>query len=160
MNRAEPCSHAGLEACALRHLARREYARAELRRLLQRVCADPALVDAVLDDLEAQGLLSDLRFGQARLRSTCQRGFGPWRLRHDLQRAGADVDSETLVAETDWHKVASVALEKRFGSVAPNSAKEWGQRARFLQARGFPGEIIAAVLRAHYGTHHPEFPAD
>jgi regulatory protein len=91
LNRAEPCSRATLEACALRHLARREYARAELRRLLQRTCADPAVVDAVLDELEAQALLSDLRFGQARLRSTCQRGFGPWRLRHDLQRAGGNM---------------------------------------------------------------------
>ncbi|WP_291511799.1 regulatory protein RecX [Acidithiobacillus sp.] len=160
MTGSEAVTRAALEARALRHLARREYARTELRRLLLRSCADQVLVDAVLDRLEAEGLLSDARYAEARLRSTRQRGFGPWRLRHDLQRAGARVDDDALLGDTDWREVASLALEKRFGSQAPTSPKDWGRRVRFLQARGFPGEIIAAVLRAHYGNHQPEFPAD
>jgi len=160
LSAAEPCSEARLEARALRHLARREYARAELFRLLSRSCAEPAPVNALLDRLEAEGLLSDVRHAEARLRSIQRRGFGPWRLRHDLQRAGTCVDSEALLRTTDWRAVAGLALEKRFGSEPPVSAADWNRRARFLQARGFPGEIIALVLRERYGTHHPEFSAD
>src|ERR1700736_5874526 len=54
-----------LRAQAIRLLARREYARAELESRLVGAGADLAEVRKILDDLGAQGLLSDQRFARA-----------------------------------------------------------------------------------------------
>ncbi|MBU2754285.1 regulatory protein RecX [Acidithiobacillus sp. CV18-2] len=137
---------AAIEAAALRLLARREYARAELRSRLVRQSGFAAeAVDAVLTSLEGRGYLSDARYREARMRSRAARGQGPVRVAQDWRASGAG-DDRVLLAEVDWLARARQVLQKRFGEQAPGDAKEWARRARFLQGRGFPPDLIRKAL--------------
>ena len=137
---------AAIEAAALRLLARREYARAELRsRLLRRSEFVAEAVDAVLAGLEERGYLSDARYRAARMRSRAARGQGPMLVARDWRASGADAD-RALLEEVDWLAQARQSLYKRFGAQAPADAKEWARRARFLQGRGFPSDLIRKAL--------------
>ena len=110
----------------------------------------------MLDSLASRGLLSDARYREARLRSRMARGQGPLMVRRDWHMAGADaLVGDTLLQETDWVKIARLALERRFGTDQPGSRGELARRARFLEGRGFPAAIVQRVLRLsseEYGT--------
>ncbi|MEY2342062.1 regulatory protein RecX [Acidithiobacillus sp. IBUN Pt1247-S3] len=137
---------AAIEAAALRLLARREYARAELRsRLVRQNEFVAEVVDTVLAGLEERGYLSDARYREAKMRSRAARGQGPMLVARDWRASGAGDDRE-LLAEPDWLARARQALHKRFGEQAPGDAKEWARRARFLQGRGFPADLIRKAL--------------
>ena len=137
---------AAIEAAALRLLARREYARLELRsRLLRQHGFAAETVDLVLERLAEHGYLSDARYRAARMRSRAARGQGPMLVARDWRASGAGEDRE-LLEEVDWLARARQSLHKRFGDQAPADAKEWARRARFLQGRGFPAELIRADL--------------
>ncbi|WP_312261058.1 RecX family transcriptional regulator [Candidatus Igneacidithiobacillus taiwanensis] len=125
-------AESAVEAAALRLLARREYARAELRaRLLRQFAAE--LIDPVLAGLEERGYLSDARFRAARMRSRAARGQGPLLVANDWRASGAGED-RALLDEVDWLALARQLLRKRFGDEAPTDRKEWTQRALFFAA--------------------------
>jgi regulatory protein len=127
-------------------LARREHSRAELARKL---AADGTEEDitTVLAELEAEGLLSDARAAAAYVRAHGTR-FGAARLRQDLRARG--LDPEIAVEEVNELgseiERAKAVWQKKFRT-APTDAKEWARQARFLQGRGFAGDIIRRVLK-------------
>ncbi len=127
-------------------LARREHSRAELARKL---AADGTEEDitTVLAELEAEGLLSDARAAAAYVRAHGAR-FGAARLRQDLRARG--LDPEIAVEEVNELgseiERAKAVWQKKFRT-APTDAKEWARQARFLQGRGFAGDIIRRVLK-------------
>jgi regulatory protein len=135
---------------ALNLLARREYAREELRQKLLRRC-EAADVDAALEGLAAQGLQSDQRYAQAYVRERALRGYGPLRIRAELQQRRIDADTAQAalseVAERegiDWAAQAARALQRKFGSATLPA--DYAQRARylrFLQYRGFASDSLA-----------------
>lgn len=47
----------------------------------------------------------------------------------------------------EWIERAINAAAQRFGSVAAESARERARRARFLDQRGFPADVIQRVTR-------------
>ncbi|NMG15531.1 recombination regulator RecX [Aromatoleum bremense] len=132
---------------AVRHLARRDHSRAELaRKLAPHGSAEE--IDDVLNRMHELELLSDRRFAEAWVRSKAAR-FGTARLRHDLAQRG--VARETIDAAlaveggcTDFDRARQV-WSSRFGA-APADAREWAKQARFLQGRGFGGDVIRKVL--------------
>jgi regulatory protein len=162
-----------LRARALRWLAQREHSRAELEQKLgrwvrQQVArledggagaaragsaamewsASAAGIAAVLDRLEACGLLSDARVA-ASLSAGRGQGWGRLRLQQALRRKGV---GESLVRDT-LAQTASSELERaqalwvrRFGQPAADR-QEQARQARFLAARGFDAEVIRRVLR-------------
>ncbi|WP_163098617.1 regulatory protein RecX [Acidithiobacillus ferrianus] len=132
-------------ALALRLLARREYARLELRDKLLRAGCDAEDVTRALDALAAAGHQDDARYAEMLTRTRMRQGHGPLRLRQDLRRAGIEPVAE---AETHWLEQAQAVYRKRFGRTAPADAKEYARRVRFLTGRGFAGEMIRRVLAA------------
>ena len=83
-------SQSGITArlAAMNLLAYREHSRAELVAKLIGRSFDVSEIDAALDILENEHLLSDERFAQAYVRMRSRKGFGPIRIRQELQERG------------------------------------------------------------------------
>lgn len=135
--------------CAMRLLARREHSRLELQQKLSAKGFNAPELEGLLSQLEAESSLSDARFTEAYIRSRRQRGFGPLRIRLELQRRG--VADETVATylqanSADWVELARAQYKKRFGERRVPSYEERARRARFLLGRGFSKEVIFKVL--------------
>jgi len=168
-----------LKARALQALALREHSRSELRRkLLRPVRQRPgagsppaqggepgeptepgpatnphstsAEVDALLDELQAQGLLSAERFIESRVHARAAR-FGNRRIQAELAQHGLQLDAQSAQAlrasELDR---ARAVWERRYGcapSDTPPQPAERARQMRFLAARGFSPEVIRRVVK-------------
>ncbi len=78
-----------------------------------------------------------------------RKGFGPVRIRQELRHRGlADALIESYLERSprEWSAALSKAHDKRFGPGRACDAKAHAQRARFLEYRGFPTELIAGFL--------------
>jgi regulatory protein len=130
-------------------LARREHLRSELRLKLNSRFEDKAEICRVLDQLEQDDLLSDQRFVEAYLLYRANRGYGPERIREELRRKGAgkEVVADLLHAcDRDWAQLARQARLKKFGPQPPQDFKEKSRQLRFLQYRGFGGELASQAF--------------
>ena len=79
------------------------------------------------------------------MHSRVRRGFGPLRIKLELQERG--VPKELVNAHIDFHAevwldTACKEYEKKFGQQVTESVKDRAKRMRFLQSRGFTGDII------------------
>jgi len=121
----------------------------QLRDKLYRRGYDRRQVDAVVDDLQRDHLVSDRRFTETCLRSLAERGYGPLRVAAELRQFHVD---ESLVGELldiddpRWNARASLARRKRFRNGIPRDYKSRARQARFLQYRGFTNEQIQHAL--------------
>ena len=133
---------------AIRLLARREHTRVELARKLADFGTREE-IDAVLADMEASQLQSDNRTAEKYLRSNASR-LGASRLRHTLKSRGVapeTIDEQLAQADLpDELERARAAWSRKF-SAAPANPKEWARQARFLQSRGFAGDIVRRLLK-------------
>ncbi len=138
------------EARALRLLGRREHSRSELWHKLARREPEPSVVDRVLDHLEAQGWLSDERFAEIYARQRLDAGFGPLRIRAELEQRGVSSTPAALegVDETTWCRMALKQRRQRFGLSGDLDWKEKGRQGRFLAQRGFSMSQIERALGA------------
>ena len=95
--------------------------------------------------MQQEGLQSDARFVEGYVYSRTHRGFGPLRIRQELQMRGV---AESLVSthvdlqDPQWLQLACREYEKKFGDTRVESAKERARRMRYLQNRGFTSDII------------------
>jgi regulatory protein len=134
---------------ALRFLARREYARAELARKLAAHAESAGEVDAVLDDLTSRGLISDARYAEMRVQARGAR-FGDARLAQEMRAAGVDeaLADEALAGAGDELARASELWRRKYGAAGvPSDAAGRARQMNFLARRGFSGETIRRVLR-------------
>jgi len=154
-----------LQARALGWLAQREHSRSELRRKLLRVARQPpagaeeaadadcaaaqaeAKVDRLLDHLQAQGLLSEERFIESRVRVRAP-GLGTRRIQMELARHGLKLPAEPLqqLRDSELGRATQLWL-RRFGAPAQD-LRERARQMRFLAGRGFSAEVIHQVLAA------------
>jgi regulatory protein len=125
---------------ALDLLARREHSRLEMLRKLQLRGAATDQCEAVIDQLQEDGLISDSRFCEAYVHARVQRGFGPQRLGEELRERGVEdvLISAVLGMDWRWAEAASAAFAKRFPQGPGKEAKERARQLRFMQYRGFP----------------------
>ena len=147
MNNYPPESAAELKARALRLLARREHSRDELARKLSPRAASPEILEGLLRELESSKLLSNERFAEVRAHWLARK-YGAARIRQDLRAKG--LPDELVEAVSCGHELerAKAILERKYRSPAATRA-ERARRARFLQGRGFSGDVIRRlVLRA------------
>ena len=138
-----------LRSRAISLLARREHSRAELSRKLTQRGARKDLLDALLDELEAEELLSEARFVEAFVHSRTQRGQGPVKIRAELARRGIDDNLiERFLTRTSdsWLELLRSVRTRRFGEDSPGDGQAWARQARFLSSRGFPADLIYSAL--------------
>jgi len=137
-----------LRGRALKILARREHSRAELARKLAPHTEDPAEIEAVLDDCEKRGWLSEGRVVEQLVHGRRSR-FGTRRIEQELQRKG--ISAEAIAAAAPALKAGELEAARqvwlrKFGGKVPRGAAERGRQARFLQGRGFDFEVIMKVI--------------
>ena len=142
-----------LKVRALRLLSQREHSRAELSRKLARHLdaeddASAARLEAVLDELEAKGLLSEQRAAEAVVARGAAR-YGERRLRQDLvgKGLGPELVARTLASTRGTELERARELwRRRFGTLAAD-AGERARQARFLAGRGFSTDIIFKIVK-------------
>ena len=136
-----------LRVRALQLLTRRDYSRAELKTRLAAHAESEDEVDAVLDALQAERLLSDHRYATQRVAARAGR-YGNARLQQELRQRGVgDEDIAAALPEAgDEAERCRAIWAKKFGR-PPESAEERAKQVRFLQYRGFSGDAIRRAMR-------------
>jgi len=74
-----------------------------------------------------------------------KRGYGPLKIKLELKQRGISSDLIAAYLEFNdeiWLETACQAYEKKFGGKLLDSTNERAKRIRFLQSRGFTGDII------------------
>ena len=135
-----------LRVRALQLLTRRDHSRAELRAKLAGHAESADELEAVLDRLQGERLLSDQRFASQRVVARAGR-YGNARLRQELRHKGVGDDeiAAALPEGGDESERCRAVWARKFGEL-PHSAEERARQMRFLQYRGFSGEAIRRVL--------------
>ena len=104
-------------------------------------------LEAVLDDFEARGWLSDERFAEALVRRRSER-FGARKIQDELAQAGVDsskaADLIKNLKETEYQRAHELWLRK-FGALATEQ-KERARQYRFLASKGFSSDVVSKVL--------------
>ncbi len=144
---AELSDAAAAERVAVGLLARRDYGSGELAgKLGQRGFASP-LIETLIGELRARGLLDDERYAGHFVAYHSARGQGPVRIRRDLGQAGVAAPLiDAALAGSDWAGIARQGRRRRFGPKVPANWPEKGRQARFLQYRGFTNDHIRSAL--------------
>lgn len=135
--------------CAVRLLARREHGLAELAdKLAQKGYIDADIQDA-LATCQRQGFQSDLRFAESICRTRVRQGYGPVRIRQELQskQISREIIEDALRAEQEnWLDHATRAWEKKYEISDDASFADKQKQKQFLLYRGFSMETIAKVV--------------
>ena len=121
-----------------------------MAKLARKGCA-PDIIEQVVATFVAQSLLSDERFAESVVRSRRRRGFGPLRIRKELEEKG--LESEAIgrwvdARNEDWLAELERVRCRKFGGPPPRSYEERSKQARFLQSRGFTFEQIQQALNS------------
>lgn len=138
-----------LRVRALRHLARREYTRQELTRVLAPHAESETEVEQILDDFSQRGWLSETRAAEQMVHARRGR-YGPARIRRDLEAKGvsAELVSTTIAMLKEGELESVRAVWSRKFREPPANGAERAKQARFLMGRGFSSEVITKLLRA------------
>ncbi len=140
---------AAVRRTAMDLLARREHGRVELSRKLRQRGATPELIDAALDRLTEEGLLSESRYLESFVSYRARSGYGPVRIREELSQRGlarADIEQALRECGIDWREQLEEVWRRKFGE-QPNDARERAQQGRFLAYRGYSMDMIGKLLR-------------
>ena len=144
-----PRGQLSLKGRALRLLGLREHSRAELERKLAPHEKEPGQLPRLLDELQSKGFIDERRVMESVLHRRASR-LGAARIRQELQGKGLDSQLVAQALEqlqpTELQRAREV-WHKKFAD-PPRDARERGQQARFLMARGFGAEVIRRVLSA------------
>ena len=133
----------------MRILGRREHSARQLERKLEIRGHDEARAREVVGRLAESGWQSDSRFAETLARSRAGQGYGPLRIRAELQAAGvSDTDMRAALDALDVDFVESARRQhaRHFGG-PPASAAERQKQYRYLAGRGFDAEQVRAVLK-------------
>ena len=124
-------------------LARREHSSRELREKLRARSFSAEAVESALATLRKQDLQSDYRFAEACTRSLMGRGYGSLRVSGELRERGVSEDIaqefESLARKGEFER-ACEALRRKTGTRQ--------QQLRFLNQRGYPGEVARRAADA------------
>ena len=147
---------------ALDLLCQREHSRLELRHKLRKRGFAIEAIDGLLDTLEQQNVLSDARFAEAYVHKRSQQGYGPERIKCELNRRGVCVGliDRTLTALA-WQDLAQRVWQKKFSQHKDADLATCLKQMRFLHYRGFSREQIESVVntasrQAHIPLKHAQ----
>ena len=140
---------------AVRLLARREHGAYELsQKLVQKKHPEEEVHEAIAE-CQRLGLQSDERFVDNLCRARIRQGYGPLRIRQDLQAARLDrdlVDARMAQEHDHWSSYAHGVLEKKYKHSTDRTPMDIQKQKQFLLYRGFSMDIINFVFKAE--KHH------
>jgi regulatory protein len=145
---------------AIRILAMRDHSEKELRRKLvapvmtknglEPMDAPPEDVDKVVAWCQESNYLDDSRFTRQFIASRSRKGYGPARIRQELNQKGicrSDIDQAMFDCEIDWEDLARQQAYRKFGEPLPTAFAEKVKVQRFLLTRGYLMEDIQQIWR-------------
>ncbi len=137
-----------LKRKALAYLTRREHSRAELFRKLARHAPEGGALDLLLDALENEGWLSDMRFAESLVHRRAAR-TGSARILSELKtHAVEDTLLATIAAQLrDSELTRAQAVWRKKFDAWPNTPAERAKQIRFLALRGFSQTTIGALFK-------------
>ncbi|MFH6601349.1 recombination regulator RecX [Ectopseudomonas khazarica] len=131
-------------------LARREHGRVELTRKLRKRGAPQELIEAALQRLSEEGLLSEARYLESFVAYRARAGYGPQRIREELGQRGlerGDIDQALRESAIDWFESLRETWQRKFAGQLPMDARERARQGRFLAYRGYSLDMIGRLLR-------------
>ena len=131
-------------------LSRREHSTYELTQKLKKRNFDIDAIEATLDGLRQENLLSDSRFIESIVNSRVNSGFGPLKILYELRQKGISPErAEDYLSglSVEWGPLMAVQRSKKYGPGLPVDYKEKMKQARFLQNRGFSPESVMRLFR-------------
>ena len=133
---------------AVRLLTRREHGAFELtNKLVQRGFTKTAIHDALMECQRLE-LQSDARFVEMMIRTRIRQGYGPLRIRKELQHLQIDSEliEEALRQEHDnWLSYAIGVWKKKYKEEEAFSYQALQKQKQFLLYRGFSTDTIRDV---------------
>ncbi len=138
---------------AMQYLAQREHSQYQLViKLRQRGFCEEEVAET-LQALIEQDLQSDSRFTQAYIESRVHRGYGPQRIRSELNTRGIEdplIDEYLNENDELWWQRAMVVKNKKFGHGSNVDHQTEMKQKSFLQYRGFTFDQIHKVFAAEH----------
>jgi regulatory protein len=139
---------------ALNFLSYRPRSRREIETYFRKKKVDSELVPAVLERLERVGLLDDRAFATFWIENRQTfRPRGSWALRAEMRQKGlaAEVIDEALEGVSDEEEAAYEVASKKVRTLFLQDEREFFRKmVGFLQRRGFPYDVAAAVTGRIY----------
>ncbi|MGS3450710.1 recombination regulator RecX [Klebsiella electrica] len=145
---------------AIRILAMRDHSEQELRRKLaapvlgkngpETLDVTPEEVDTVVAWCIENRYLDDGRFVRQFIASRSRKGYGPARIRQELNQKGIHRDvSESAMRECDidWATLAKEQAQRKYGEPLPTVFADKVKIQRFLLYRGYLMEDIQEIWR-------------
>lgn len=145
---------------AIRILAMRDHSEKELRRKLvaplltkngpEPIDAPPEEVDRVVAWCQESNYLDDARFTRQFIASRSRKGYGPARIRQELNQKGigrTDIDQAMYDCDIDWLALARDQAQRKYGEPLPTVFAEKVKVQRFLLNRGYLMEDIQQIWR-------------
>lgn len=130
-------------------LSRRDHSYYELQIKLQQRDFDLDEIHTTLDHFVQKGWLNEARFVESYMLYRARRGYGPLRIRQELQekRVGDDlIDAMFAETDIDWDEQLLQVYRKKFGVAPVEDYTERAKQQRFLQYRGFYAESIRRLI--------------
>jgi len=136
---------------ALKMLDRRDYSRSELIRKLTEKDVDEAEATAAVDRLVELGFVDDARYAPIIVRHYAAKGYGPQRVRQELQRRGIpkelwDAAMQEMPAQDD---TVDRLLRTKLRSETPDRA-ELKRASDFLLRKGYSWDDVKAALSRYH----------
>lgn len=134
---------------ALNALSQREHSRLEIAHKLTHAGFSSTEIEPLLDDLINNNWLNEERFVEAFVRRRFQQGYGPLKIRAELQQRGISQEMITeglLKYQHQWAQSAKKLRCRRFGNITPSDQKMKAKQIRFLVNRGFLPDHIRYAL--------------
>lgn len=145
---------------AVRILAVRDHSEQELRRKLAAPIMGkngPEEIDATAEDYERviawsheHGYLDDSRFVARFIASRSRKGYGPARIRQELNQKGISREATEKAmreCDIDWCALARDQVTRKYGEPLPTVFSEKVKIQRFLLYRGYLMEDIQDIWR-------------
>ncbi|HFD12622.1 MAG TPA: regulatory protein RecX [Crenotrichaceae bacterium] len=141
-------------------LTRSELSRTLLvRKLSDRGYTSDDVLD-IVDELVEQGLQSDQRYTEQYIAMRARKGFGPERIRLELEQRGIEpVAAQSAVAALHWNDNIASVYKKKYKQSSVSDWSEYTKRMRFLHYRGFTTEQINQLMQSleqHNNFQHTE----
>lgn len=135
---------------AVELLARREHSCLELKNKLKQRGAPQELLDELFLQLKINNYQSDERFAASYTRMRTEAGFGPLRIRAELQQRGISSELIAQVLDQDdeiWLLRLRELWQRRFRGKFPQNQQEYGRQVRFFLQRGFIASWVGRIIK-------------
>ena len=129
----------------MRLLARREHSQKELAQKLTLRGFQAEEISVAIAECINKNWQDDQRYTESFVRQRIGNGYGPLRIRYDLQQRGiskVDIDAFADEFAEGWQQLLLNVYHGKFTSETVLTQKEWLKRCRFLAQRGFPQHMI------------------